>query len=1408
MFTRFYFEKRMVPQGGLNANPLWIVWLSLLVALVLRPANGYTAELRPKLPLISFRPTAETALSPTLVKRGAHPHVAGQILVRFKDGVSQATAVSMHAGIEAQVLKIYGRPGNLELVSLPAHLPVAIAIQLYRNNPNVLYAEPNYIVVAEVIPNDPLFSSQWNLHNTSSYRPVDIDAPEAWDITTGTENVVVAVIDTGIDYNHEDLSANVWKNIADCNSNGIDDDGNGYIDDCFGIDTINGDSDPIDDADHGTHVAGIIGATGNNAIGVAGVNWNVSVMACKFMDSEGFGTIAAAIECMDYISAMKDRGVNVIAANASWGSYVQSKALYEAIDVHKGKGILFVAAAGNDNYNNDLAPHYPSSYYLPNVISVAAINIADYLSVYSNWGSTSVHLGAPGDDIVSTTEANTYSTLTGTSMAAAHVSGIAALLKSQDPTRDWKAIKNLILAGGVPYGSNPGFSVTDRRANALGALTCSNAVVKSRLWPRSSKYYGEPTEIKSGMVPVNLAALHINCAKPNGNVSVMVSPGNTTVALKDDGIGFDQIAGDGIYSGQWTPSAGGLFNLTFPDGDVVAVEIDPDLKPGFPVKVFHSPGSFYAGPSAVNVLVGNIDNDPSLEIVLTGITSGPLYAWKPNGSLVPGWPLYHIYGGAFPTMGELSTEFPGLEVFAGYFTFGDDLAAYSGTGLLLPGWPRESANTVAVPASLADVDGDGLDEIFIGEYDWQLHAYKADGTPLPGWPVYVPGGQYTPTPAIADLDGDGDLEVVFPKGDSLFAYHHNGAPMTGFPLSFPGALGGPPAIGDVDGDGLPEIVIIAWDFIDPFTPIVLIISNSGQIARSISLVPQLGENYARVALADLDYDGAAEIIVQTSYAIEVFRGDGLIFPGWPVALPASFYVENSAPVIGDVDGDGLPDIVFTHKGQVHVYNRFGFKHSRFPKTIAIHGGGVPAIADIDLDGRNKIIITGDYWEGFYGDFYKVWVYDLGGPPHGTILWGQFMGGPKRQGHYKGGFTLPNKAILGVSKAGSGTGMVSGPGINCGTDCTETFDKGVSVTLTAAALAGSVFAGWSGGGCGGVGSCTVIMNMDVEVTAIFVIPPAISVTPSSQAFGKVALGSSSDRQFTVQNSGGEILSGNASVPVPFSIVSGGSYNLGAGQSQIVTVRFSPTVTGTFTKKVSFTGASGAERSVTGTGVAVPLLKFSAANYKKNEARLATISVVRSGSKDIPVTVDYQTSDGTAIAGSDYTATSGTLSFAAGETSKSFMIPIVNDTFDEQNKTVNLTLSNPTGGAVLGTPSTAVLTIKDDDKAGKLGFKATSYKVNENEGTATITVTRSRGKASGVTVDYTTSDGTATAGIDYTPASGTLTFAAGQTSQTFTIPITNDALVESNETIHMQLLHPTGGATLNTRHTAVLTIVDND
>ena len=449
---------------------------------------------------------------------------------------------------------------------------------------------------------------------------------------------------------------------------------------------------------------------------------------------------------------------------------------------------------------------------------------------------------------------------------------------------------------------------------------------------------------------------------------------------------------------------------------------DPDLEPGFPVQTWHDAGTYTR--LAVNIRVGNIDADPQLEILVSGVARGPLYAFKYDGTPVPGWPVVYYDRSHVTSLGNLSIQSPGLEIFTGQFVYrvpetapGPMMAVF-GDGSFMPGWPRDSAIDIQGPAILADVNGEYLDEIFIYEGDFKLHAYLADGTPLTGFPVASDDSSY----AIADLDGDGDLEVVTlinwsSEGADLVAYHHSGSRMDNFLVRYQPYGHSPPVIGDINGDGSNEVIIYSFIENDPYFAI-FVIGHDGQLIRQIPLYG-LNEYYGgpsmHLALADMDGDHVPEIIVGCGSGILVFHGDGTPLQGFPVQWgnPSGSDILFNAPMIGDVDGDGLPDIVMTtsreanyQPGRVYVYNSKGELNQHFPKDIEIGTGGVPAIADIDLDGRNEIIITGDYWEGYPGFFDKVWVYDLGGSKNGRVEWGQEAGGPQNRGLYPAPPTSP------------------------------------------------------------------------------------------------------------------------------------------------------------------------------------------------------------------------------------------------------------------------------------------------------------------------------------------------------------------------------------------------------------------
>lgn len=362
--------------------------------------------------------------------------------------------------------------GNLYLVKLNGLDidTVKKAISEYENSSSVHYAEKDYVVSS--VSNDSYYSNLWGLNNTGQSggtADADIDAPEGWAVTKGSKDVVVAVIDTGIDYNHPDLAANMWTNPgetgtdADGNdkaTNGIDDDNNGYVDDYRGWDFYNDDNDPMDDHAHGTHCAGTIGAVGDNNLGVIGVSPNVSLVGLKFLSGSGSGYTSDAVQAVLYHNKL---GVDI--SSNSWGGGGYSQALKDAIDAAAGRNILFVAAAGNNGRNTDSSTYYPCGYDSANVMSIAATDHNDNIASFSNYGVTTVDMGAPGVSILSTTPNSGYRYFSGTSMATPHVSGAAALLKSINPSMGYADMKQALMYKADSISALDGKSVSGKRLN-------------------------------------------------------------------------------------------------------------------------------------------------------------------------------------------------------------------------------------------------------------------------------------------------------------------------------------------------------------------------------------------------------------------------------------------------------------------------------------------------------------------------------------------------------------------------------------------------------------------------------------------------------------------------------------------------------------------------------------------------------------------------------------------------------------------------------------------------------------------------------------------------------------------------------------------------------------------------------
>lgn len=383
-----------------------------------------------------------------------------ELFVKFKynsETSYKKNSQMVNRQIGVTVIKEYSEVKGLQLVRIPANMSLKDAIAKYKKNSNVIYAEPNYAYAENSIPDDTYYDYQWGLSQ--------VNASEAWNITTGSHKVIIAVIDSGIDLNHPDLKANIWINKGEIPGNRIDDDHNGYIDDVYGWNFISDDNNISDDDGHGTHVAGIIAAAGNNSKGVTGVMWSATIMSLKFLDNEGNGYVDDAVSAVRYATKM---GASII--SCSWGGSEYSQALKDVIDASSA---LVVCAAGNrgSGTNDDISPVYPACFTSKNIISVAATDASDVLASFSDYGLNSVDVAAPGTHICSTLPGSQYGYMQGTSMAVPYVTGLAGLIKSIRPDLSALQIKYTILNNVDYISSLAGKILTGGRINALKALT-------------------------------------------------------------------------------------------------------------------------------------------------------------------------------------------------------------------------------------------------------------------------------------------------------------------------------------------------------------------------------------------------------------------------------------------------------------------------------------------------------------------------------------------------------------------------------------------------------------------------------------------------------------------------------------------------------------------------------------------------------------------------------------------------------------------------------------------------------------------------------------------------------------------------------------------------------------------------
>jgi Subtilase family len=644
----------------------------------------------------------------------ARPFVAGELLVGFKDGVSAAEQRRMVGRFSGKVRRRFGR-----IDAVLAGVPVARADEARRElerDPLVEYAEPNFVLHASNHgdPGEVDFHRLWGLHNfgqavggLGGIADADIDALEAWQVSQGSSNVVVGVLDSGVDYTHPDLASQMWVNpgedCAGCRSNGLDDDANGYVDDWRGWDFAGNDNDPMDDNGHGTHVAGTIGAR-QDGQGVVGVSWRVRLMSLKFIGANGEGTAADALRAILYAAA---NGAHI--TNNSYGGDGFSQAMLDAIQTSDAAGSLFVAAAGNDFSNNDDAPVYPADYDVPSVMTVAATDHFDRKAWFSNYGAASVDIAAPGFGIYSTWPGGGYRFADGTSMAAPHVAGAAALAKARFPGATGVGLKSLLLRS-VDSAPLVGLVRTAGRLNVNTAVRCDES---PKVWIESP---AQGFEARSDE-PLPIRVLASRCGLPSG-VSVQVESNGLPIELTP--------RGDGLWTASHTPL--GAFAMTItahaqvaPDGEESTHQVSgvvvqhQGIEPGGPpvTVTTASPGenamlSFRGiGGRRIFLKVSDVDigSSPCCSVRLSAWEQGNQWKWGPTS--------FGLKGGFMDTQTLPQTDYYNILVDPQGSDVGSlTLTLYDvppdATASIVPGGPPVAITTGPVPGQNAVLSFSGL----------------------------------------------------------------------------------------------------------------------------------------------------------------------------------------------------------------------------------------------------------------------------------------------------------------------------------------------------------------------------------------------------------------------------------------------------------------------------------------------------------------------------------------------------------------------------------------------------------------------------------------------------------------------------------------------------------------------------
>jgi len=919
----------------------------------------------------------------------------------------------------------------LELDSTLGKDPQQILKEL-NADPEVEFAEPEHIYTTNQLPNDPYLSSTgtWGQTYQDLWGLYKINATSAWNTALG-DGVIVAVVDTGIDYNHPDIAANIWINKGEIPNNGIDDDHNGYIDDVRGWDFTTNTNDPIDHFGHGTHVAGTIAAVGNNGIGVIGIAWHAQVMAVKGLNDFGSGDDTTLAPAITYAA---NNGADVI--NASWGGSGSSKTIEDAIKFAYNLGVVFVAAAGNSS--QDALNFFPANS--PEAITVSASDSADQLAYFSNFGSK-IDVAAPGVDVLSLQAAGTklgpvvspgYCRLQGTSMAAPHVSGVAALILSQNSAYSGEQVRQVIRASATDIGpTGYDLSFGYGRVNAAGALTITS--------PLEAKISG--LQFGAGpLSPITISGIargtgFVSYALDYGagslpatwtNLLTSSNPASGTLGVLDPNI----LTSEGTFAIRLTATSasGG----TFVDRTQFSVTFAAITSP-VPSAFRASATTFKAG---MTIPIVGMALNPGFQNFQVQWASGatPTSGWQNTGITLTG-------GGLTPiTSGQLATWDTSSITQAGYFTirltvtganFSDQLSTvvYLEPDLLSANWPifldqGPYVNSGVVPA----LNADGTLRLvavspYFGAPSGAFWSLSLDGSSQK-MPLPISGSFHQPS--VADLDGAGSEEAVVADGNVIQVFHQDMSSST-FTPSIPSSgyidfRKAPIVLEDLAGDSQRETIAAASDFYYPnaylfaWRPNGQLLNNNFPIKLQDQNSLNGWLNHTRLLVGDFDGGGHKEMVVQegltyTTYTLRLFANDGTPRPwnvpvltgvpfamaaadldhngkletilvsyngnqvtlhvfqpdgseraGWPVTLLTNDQYAQSFLAVGDMNHDGQEEIVFSHEEAIYLYNSDGTLFSNaWPLLTNTFGPGTGygavVIGDVDGDGLPEIVTT-------------------------------------------------------------------------------------------------------------------------------------------------------------------------------------------------------------------------------------------------------------------------------------------------------------------------------------------------------------------------------------------------------------------------------------------------------------------